>query len=177
MAEPVTFGLIASMRAAMTTVAWKTEQKCPLRDARVRSGKFRPRPRSCRRGAVLSIELLFAAPILLVLVFAIVEFGLLWSANHRVKAASQVACRIATLPASDPEELRQEMLAATSRVLQHPVFVQQHRISLESGAHAGDAVIVEVRLPMSATAPDLLRIFGFKLKGRDLVARTVMRKE
>jgi hypothetical protein len=114
---------------------------------------------------------------LLLLVCAIVEFGLLWSANHRVQAASHVACRIATLPASNLQEVRQEVVAATSRILRHPVFVEQHRVVLKPAHYTGDPVSVEVRLPMKAAAPDLFGILGFGLADRELVGRTVMRKE
>ena len=40
-----------------------------------------------------------------------------------------------------------------------------------------DPVTVEVRVPMDAAAPDLLRFFGFSLRNRMLLAKTTMRKE
>ena len=141
-----------------------------------------------RRGAVLSIELLVVLPILLVMLLAIVEFGFLWSANHRVHAASQMACRIATLPARDLDELQAEVRAATSRVLQRSALVAQHEVVLDfptappgsaglTTGYSGEPVVAVVRVPMKAAAPDLLRMFGFGLAGRQLVGSTVMRKE
>jgi len=126
-----------------------------------------------RKGALLSIELLFVIPILLGLIFAIVEFGLIWSANVQVKSASRLACRVATLPGADLDEIRE----AARRGMAKPHLAQLLRLRVEGGEHTGDLVGVEVRVPMSAATPDFLSMIGFGLSGHELVGRTVMRKE
>ena len=134
---------------------------------------------NCRRhnGVLQSVELLFVFPVLLIVFFAILEFGFLWSANIRVKAASQAGCRVATLPAETSEELIRAVHRITAQSLGNANLARHSQVLLEAAEHSGDPVVAEVRLPMSAAAPDLLAVFGFRLDGRELVGRTVMRKE
>jgi Flp pilus assembly protein TadG len=111
------------------------------------------------------------------LIFAIIEFGCLMSAQHRLEAASQAACRIASLPSDRPGEVDQVVRDTTARILNHPAIIRNYELRMDRGKHSGDTVVVELRLPMTAAAPDLLRVFGWKLAGRELVSRAVMRRE
>jgi hypothetical protein len=113
----------------------------------------------------------------LALAFALVEFSLLWSANAQVAAASQVACRVGTLPTSDPVARERAVREAALGALQTRNLAQASHLVFDPGVHTGDPVLVEIRVPMQAAAPDLLAIFGFELQGRQLVGRTVMRHE
>jgi hypothetical protein len=136
------------------------------------AGRTRP-----RKGAIQTVELLLVLPILLGLLFAIIEFGLLLSANQRLKMASQLACRVGTLPADDPVEREQAIRRAAKGALGKPHLIRAHRLEFDAGRYTGDPVVVEIRLPMKAAAPDLLAVLGLGLKDRELLARTVMRKE
>ncbi len=142
-----------------------------------RSRLSRLQGRRARSGALQSIELLLILPIVTLIFFGLIEFSLLWSANMSVKLASQIACRAGTLPAHDPAALRRAVQAAAARALHKPRLVRAHRLSLQPGLHTGDVVVVEIRVPMRAVAPDLLRVFGLGLRDRELVGYTVMRKE
>jgi Flp pilus assembly protein TadG len=130
-----------------------------------------------RRGIIVSIELMLALPLLIILLCAVVEFSMLWSVNHLVKAASHAGCRVATLPAGHPAEREAAVRQAAAAALIRGRLVAAHQITFESGPFTGDPVMCEVRLPMNAAAPNMLAIFGFNLEGRELVARTMMRKE
>ncbi len=130
-----------------------------------------------RRGIIVSVELLLALPLLIILLCAVVEFSMLWSVNHLVKAASHAGCRVATLPAGHPAASEAAVRQAVAAALVRGRLIAAHQITFESGPFTGDPIMCEVRLPMNAAAPNMLAIFGFNLDGRELVTRTVMRKE
>ena len=139
--------------------------------------RLRRRCRSRRVGAVLSIELLLVFPVLAAMCFGVAELSLLLMGMQRVQSASSAACRVATLPASDPAVLEQAVREAAARALAKASLVRTYEIRFQLGQYAGDPVTVEVRVPMKAAAPDLLELVGFSLEGRQLVAQTVMRKQ
>jgi len=130
-----------------------------------------------RRGVLVSAELTLALPIVVILLCAVVELSMLWSVNHLVKAASQAGCRVACLPSGHPTDSETAAYETVANVLGKQRLVDAHFVTLEPGRFTGDPVICEVRLPMGAAAPNMLAMFGFSLEGRELVARTVMRKE
>lgn len=133
--------------------------------------------RGSRTGSVLSIELLFVLPILFVICFGLVEFSLLLMGMQRVQAASSAACRVGTLPASDPVLQEQAMHAAAEAALGKAGLVATYEMQSDVGEYAGDPVVVKVSAPMSAAAPDLLMIIGFSLQGREMVSQTEMCKQ
>lgn len=130
-----------------------------------------------RAGAVFSVELLLALPIVAACFFAIVEFSLLLSATHKVEAASRSACRVAILPSEDPAESELAVRRAAEWALGKPRLRSAYRLMCKRGRYTGDPVIVRIRVPMKAAAPDLLAMIGFGLEGRYLTAETAMRKE
>jgi Flp pilus assembly protein TadG len=131
-----------------------------------------------RKGAVLSLELLLVLPILLVVCFAVVEFSMLLIAMQRVQTASSAACRIGTLPARNPDVQQQAMLAAAKAALGNPSLIAACQMpQSDVGTYAGDPVVVVVSVPMTAAAPNLLKMMGFSLEGRQLVAQTEMCKQ
>jgi len=130
-----------------------------------------------RKGAVLSLELLFVLPILSVICFAMVELSFLLMGEQRVQAASVAACRVGTLPASNAAAQQQAMRDAAAGALGDASLAASYQMQFEPGQYAGDPVIVEVSVPMTAAAPDLLKIIGFSLEGRQLVAQTQMCKQ
>jgi hypothetical protein len=135
------------------------------------------RERRDRAGAVFSLELLLVLPILLTVCFGVVELSLLLMGMQRVQAASSAACRIGTLPASDPIAQDQAMREAAAYALGTVGLADSYEMRARLGQYAGDPVVVEVTVPMSAAAPDLLKIVGFSLEGREMAAQTQMCKQ
>jgi Flp pilus assembly protein TadG len=130
-----------------------------------------------RKGALLSVELVFVLPILLIILFGFVELSLLLMGMQRVQAASSAACRVATLPATDADLQQQAMREAAAGALGKAGMVETFQMNSDIGPNAGDPVAVEISVPMAAAAPDLLRVIGFSLQGRQLVVRTQMSKQ
>ena len=157
------------MGAGRTTTRKRNKQSVAMRAQR---GTSR-RAAGDRRGALLSLELLIVLPIVVILALAMVELGLLWEANQQVKLASEQGCRVASLPGSGEDEIR----AAIDAALIKPRLIENAAVVYEIGSHTGDAVAVQVKLPMNAASPDMLFVFGFGLHDRFLEAQTVMRKE
>jgi len=126
-----------------------------------------------RAGAILSTELLLVLPILTAILFAFVEFSMLWAGNQQVVAAARAGCRVASMQGATVEEVERVVHLTLGR----PRYVAASQVEVLLGKHTGDPVAVEVRLPMAAVAPDLLALLGFRLGDRELVADMVMRKE
>jgi len=136
------------------------------------NNKIRRNRRERRRlGAVLSMELILVLPIVLGLVFSIIEFGMLWSASQRVKDASAAGCRTASFRGADETAVRR----AVERTLGRPSLITNYSIDIRQDV--SNEVSVSVAVPMRSAAPDLLRFVGFALDGRLLSSQTVMRKE
>ncbi|MBX3414546.1 MAG: pilus assembly protein [Pirellulales bacterium] len=129
--------------------------------------------RTGRRGAILTFELLLILPIVLALCLAVVELSLLWSGNQRLALASRAACRVATLPGSTDDDIRQTVLQS---LLGHRLG-SVVKIEIQRGAIAGDPVGVRLIAPMQAASPDLLAIVGFSLADRQFSVVSIMRQE
>jgi hypothetical protein len=129
-----------------------------------------------RRG-LATLELILVLPLLLGLVLAAVEFGMIWSASQRVQMACATACRVGTRPCENLTVLNNQVQLAAQTSLISQALVQSYSLNFFPGANTGDPVIVELKVPMSAAAPDLLQMFGFSLKKRFLYSRIIMRKE
>jgi hypothetical protein len=126
---------------------------------------------------VLSLELLLVLPIVLMVCLGVVELSMLLMGMQRVQAASNAACRVGTLPASDLMAQRQAMASAAAGALGTVGMAAACQVQSQIGAYAGDPVVVQVSVPMTAAAPDLLKMIGFSLQGRQLVAHTQMCKQ
>jgi hypothetical protein len=138
------------------------------------AGRPVARRRRCarRKGALLSAEMLIVFPAVVILLYGIVEFSFLLSANSQLASASQTGARVGTLPGAMPTHVETAV-----RDTLDPSFKDEVSVTFTPGLVSGDEVTVEVRLEMTKAAPDLLTIFGFDLSGRFLEARSVMRKE
>lgn len=129
--------------------------------------------RSGRRGAVLTFELLLIVPIVLALCLAVVELSLLWSGNQRLAVACRDACRVASLPGSTDDDVRQTVLQS---LLGHRLGTVV-KVEIQRGLVAGDPVGVRLVAPMQAASPDLLAIVGFSLADRQFSVVSIMRQE
>ncbi len=118
------------------------------------------------------MELVFTLPILFVVLLALFEFSLLFSARSDVVEAARAGCRKACLPGAT----RQDVEAEIQRVLS-PRLRRGAEVAIERGSRSGDVVAVAVKTPMSNASPDLLWMIGYRLQGRSLISETRMVRE
>jgi Flp pilus assembly protein TadG len=137
---------------------------------------------------MLSVELVMVLPILLVVLLAFVEFGILLMASQGVGAASQHGAREAALASAT----RASVVTAADSALAGWVWKGKHEvvvfvngvkataadpIDLVQAASTGSAISVSVNVPMQDAAPNLLRYFGIDLATKELTTTYVTRKE
>jgi Flp pilus assembly protein TadG len=156
-----------------------------------------------RKGALLSLELVIALPVLLTVIFAAVEFSFLLLGSQAITAAANVGARQAALPSSTSSDVNYAVFSALQswrwaqpNQLQVLVFVdtngdgdlelvsdsfdsaaQQDPSNALASAPTGTEVQVTVKLPSTTAAPNLLSIVGLSLTGQELTASFVSRKE
>ncbi|GAB4156925.1 MAG: hypothetical protein Tsb009_33940 [Planctomycetaceae bacterium] len=128
-------------------------------------------PVRLRRG-LLSMELVFTLPILMVVLFGLFEFSLLFMARGRVVESSRAGARHASLPGSTPQSVRQKVRQTLS-----PRLRERAEVQIERGPQTGDAVSVTVIVPMRSASPDLLWPIGYRLQNRYLISTTRMCRE
>ena len=127
---------------------------------------------SRRRSGVLSMELVFTLPILMLVLAGLFEFTLLFFARGEVVEASRVAARKATLPGVTIQDVENEV-----RKVLNPRFHNSLHVDALLGEKSGDVVAVAVTVDMNAAAPDLLWPIGYSLQGRPLLSETCMIRE
>lgn len=141
---------------------------------------IRPRRRAVafRRRGVLSLEMILVLPILLIVVLATVEFGMLLASGQAVNAAASVGAREATLPGATPAKVQDAVRrAVASWRFANRLDAVQISPAHPQDARTGDPVKVTVSVDSLAAAPNLLRFVGVSLKGQKLSASFVLRKE
>ena len=121
-----------------------------------------------RRGAVLSIELLAVLPVLLLVIAASVEFGLLMTAHAAAADACHTAARLAALGVADDAALEQAARPALGGRMAAVAQMQR-----DDDPTTG-IVTVRVSVPMPAAAPNLLWPIGYDLRGRFINASASM---
>lgn len=119
------------------------------------------------------MELILVLPIVMALVFGMIEIGMLWSSGQRVKEAAAAGCRVAGFRGADQVAVRR----AVEHGLGRPSLVKNYNINVTNVNNNPYEVCVSVSVPMSAAAPDLLKFVGFSLVGRTLTAESIMRRE
>ncbi|MDX1943886.1 MAG: TadE/TadG family type IV pilus assembly protein [Pirellulaceae bacterium] len=146
------------------------------------------RHRRHRVGSALSVELVMVLPILLIILLAFVEFGLLLMATQGVGAAANLGAREAALASSTELSVKaaaDDALAGWVWQGKHEVviFVNGTRVNfsdasdLVQDAPTGSDISVTVNVPMVQAAPNLLAYFGIDLTDKDLTTTYVTRKE
>lgn len=126
-----------------------------------------------RTGSILSMELLFVLPVMLLLVLAMVEMTFLIAAETRLAAASREGARIAAL-GGDAGDIQDRLDALFGSQSSDVAFIVTF---LNDSQNPGDPVQVEVSGTASAFAPNYLKFAGFDLARKTLTARTVMTVE
>ncbi|WP_298864563.1 TadE/TadG family type IV pilus assembly protein [uncultured Gimesia sp.] len=125
-----------------------------------------------KRSGFLSMELALVLPIFGIVMFALLEFTLLFYARADVVEASRIGARLATLPGVTQQNIEQEVL----KILP-PQLGQGAVIQAEMGENSGDVVTVAVSIPMTLASPNLLWPIGYDLKGQNLYSETRMIRE
>jgi Flp pilus assembly protein TadG len=121
--------------------------------------------------------MLLVLPLLLVVLLGTVEFALWLAGQQQTTLASREGARVAATGGS-----ADDVNAAVGLVL-GPARLQQATVtstltnSSGNPAQPGDPVSVQVQLPATAVAPDLLIFVGLSIGDKFLVSQTVMRKE
>ena len=151
-----------------------------------------------RLGALLSLELVIALPVMLIVVFAAVEFSLLLLGTQAITAAANVGARQAALPSTTSEEVEEAVFQvlqtwrwAKSEHLQVLISVDGDLVydsqsmspsdkdpqNILGAAPTGSEVMVTLNLKSNQAAPDLLKVFKLGLGDQELTASFVTRKE
>lgn len=125
-----------------------------------------------KRTGFLSMELALVLPIFGIVMFALLEFTLLFYARADVVEASRIGARLATLPGVTQENVENEVL----KILP-PQLGQGAVIRADMGENSGDVVMVAVSIPMTLASPNLLWPIGYDLKEHKLYSETRMIKE
>jgi len=124
-----------------------------------------------RRG-ILTVELVLVLPLVLLLLFALVELSMIARAQQTLILAARDGARTASLAGTSVEQAER----AARRHL-HGRLAAEAQIKVRMAKRPGEPSTVEVRVPMHAAAPDLLRMIGFGATDRYLVATAAMCKE
>jgi hypothetical protein len=132
---------------------------------------FRQTIQRHRRG-MMSMELLLTLPLLMLLLMGIFEFSFLMYARGDVVQASRAGARLATLNGVWPEDVQEEVGRSLGGR-----FRNSFQVETQLGEFPGDEVIVTVKVPMTAVAPNLLWPLGYDIQKQQFVAQTRMLKE
>lgn len=139
--------------------------------------RARPSNRPARRSGSLTVELLLIAPVLIAVIAAAVEIGLLFAATHRLEAASAVGARVAAQGGNDDDVARAVYDFLGNGALQEAevcmVLLDEDRKPLSPGSF----VDVIVKVKAGRVVPDLLSFIGLSIKDRTLSGHTRLRKE
>ena len=131
---------------------------------------------SNRKGAILSMELVLVLPIFLLLVFSIVEFSMLMSAQTRVANAAQNGARMLSICGVASSTAETEIKSRVEQLL-GPALAQQSVITITPGAYASDLGHIHVQVPMRNACPDLLWMTGFSVARRYINCDAAMAME
>jgi len=131
---------------------------------------------SNRKGAILSMELILVLPILLLLIFSIVEFSMLMSAQTRVANAAQNGARLLSVGGMPSAAAEADIKARVEQLL-GPSLARECVITIDPGNYASDLGHVYVQVPMRNACPDLLWMTGFSVANRSINCNAAMAME
>ena len=143
--------------------------------------------RAMRRGSLLSAELLLVFPVLMMGLLAMTQYGLLLASANSLQSAAATAARVcATTPGSADTNgwvicrpaHRNRVCAAAARSLRASLGAElaaKVRVTVVDRGFPGSLCTVRMTLQKSEAAPDLLGVFGIRLRGNLNVATTMMK--
>lgn len=126
-----------------------------------------------RRGAILSAEMLLVFPVLIIVLFGIIEISLLISTTNQLKLASNVGARVC---ATTPGPCDAAVELAINQVLGNSSTFDNVSVTCDDDGVSGGLCTITLTMPKTDAAPDLLGVLGLKLEGT-LQQSTTMRKE
>jgi Flp pilus assembly protein TadG len=134
-----------------------------------------------RKGAVLTVELLFILPLLTIVLLAIAEFSFMLLAMQAVTAAANVGAREGSLPSSTDTTVEQAVEDALAGWVfqgreETKTFVNGSDTNVAT-AMTGDAIEVTVIVSTPQAVPDLLKFIGLTIEGQEIRATFVTRRE
>lgn len=115
------------------------------------------------------MELVLVLPIFLLLIFSIVEFSMLMSAQTRVASAAQSGARMMSISGASSEEVEERV-----KDLLGPALAGDCSIQIHAASKPGEVGRVYVRVPMASASPDLLWMVGFGLSQRSIESDAAM---
>lgn len=125
-----------------------------------------------RKGAILTMELILVLPLFLLLLFAIVEFSLLTSAQQRISDAARVGVRKICVANATEATVCREVLHSLG-----PSLAANATINITRPPRQGEIANVRIAVPMNNATPNLLWIAGFSVNQRHLIADAPMVRE
>jgi Flp pilus assembly protein TadG len=139
-----------------------------------------------RRGMMLTAELLFVLPILMLALLGVVEFYMMVNVRMDLLNASRAGARVAAsgsyaAKAQTDDEVNKTVHAAlgTGRLSKfssvHVTWAQD--VPPQQTAGQADWVQVEVSVPLKSVIPDVLGWAGFALGRKPMAAATLMKQE
>ncbi len=122
------------------------------------------------------MELVLVLPIFLLLIFSIVEFSMLMSAQTRVANAAQNGARMLSVCGMPSAAAEAEVRSRVEQLL-GPALAQECVVTIDPGAFASDLGRVHVQVPMRNACPDLLWMTGFSVANRSINCDAAMAME
>jgi Flp pilus assembly protein TadG len=139
-----------------------------------------------RRRGLLTFEMMFVLPVLLIAIFGLTEFAFLFQGYQAVTASANVGVRQGILPSADLASVEQAASDALAgwvfqddiKVLAYVNGVRDDGVNNEVlNAVTGDQVTVEVQLLYGKAAPNLLKFVGLDLSENRLITSFTMIRE
>lgn len=134
---------------------------------------------------MLTLEMVLVLPILLVVAFAIIVFGMMLMSSQAVGAAAHLGVREATLPCANAFTVADAVNDALEgwsfqNDVEVVIFVNDMPEGFNNplaAAVTGDKVSVTVRVGAAKVAPNALLLVGISIADTELQQTFVMRKE
>jgi Flp pilus assembly protein TadG len=139
--------------------------------------KLRPRCSSPCCRATVAVELLFVLPLLLLLIMAAVEVGMLLSVQQQLQLASREGARVAALGGDEADVASAVRLVLGRGALTGATIFAELTDNNGNPLPSGAPVVVVVSIATQAVVPNLVGWSGAALAGQTISAQTVMRKE
>lgn len=140
-----------------------------------------PRQRRRRKGAVMTVEMLFILPLIILVLLAIAEFSFMLLGMQAISAAANVGAREAALPSSDDTSVEmavEDALAGWIFQTKEETKTFVNGIDSDvSTAVSGDTIEVVVILQTTHAVPDMLRFIGLTIAGQEIRTTFSTRRE
>ena len=129
-----------------------------------------------RRGVTQAVQLLLVLPILLIVLFGAVEFGMYFMQQQRLQAAVDVAAQIAAAEHDSDSLRRAAAEEAFASSLTGVAWQNAVKLELDLAHVAGEAVKASASVPLKAAIPDVLAWAGLSFGERKMTAQVVMKR-